>query len=350
VKRILFVIGSLEYSGAARQLIYLAEGLPRDQVEVHVCVLGGSSPWCGELHDAGVALHTLGRTRPFDVLPLWRLRKLLRSSNWDVIHVWGSLALHTVALLRGKRRFWVSAALAPGGRAGRIDRMLLRRAGRIVAFGDTDAARYLALGVAAERIAVVSPAVRVPVQASPARDLVGECVLLGIGPLLAHKGFNDAIWALDILHHLLPNLRLVLVGNASEVHQLQSLAHVEKVEIVPTCHDLAEHLAQADIVVVPSILGGGVNVSLEAQASGKPVVASLLPELLEVIADGVSGCFFPPGDKPVMARQLRLLIEDPARRRAFGEAGRRWVAERFPTQRLVERYLDLLDKTDTIRA
>jgi glycosyltransferase involved in cell wall biosynthesis len=80
---------------------------------------------------------------------------------------------------------------------------------------------------------------------------------------------------------------------------------------------------------------GGVNAALEAMVAGKPVVASRLPGLAEVVVEGETGFLDEPGDKAELARQTRLLLDDPERRRQFGEAGRRRAAEAFPLQATV---------------
>src|SRR5260370_15986029 len=151
VKRLLFVISSLDYSGAARHLTLLAGGLARAGRPVGVCVLGGPSAWGEGLGVAGVAVSTLGRSRPFDLRPLLALRRLLRSFA-DVLHVWGIPALRAAALIVGFRALWVSAALPPFGKPGRIHAWMLRPGGRLAAFGEADAGRYRDAGVATQRI------------------------------------------------------------------------------------------------------------------------------------------------------------------------------------------------------
>ncbi len=72
---------------------------------------------------------------------------------------------------------------------------------------------------------------------------------------------------------------------------------------------------------------GGVNAALEAQAAGRPVVAGKTLALSEVVVDGETGALFPPGDKPALARQTRLLLDDPGRAHQMGAAGRQRVAD-----------------------
>lgn len=68
---------------------------------------------------------------------------------------------------------------------------------------------------------------------------------------------------------------------------------------------------------------------VEASASARPVVASDLPALAELVQDGVTGLLVPPEDPGRLATALGELLDDPDRARSMGEAGRRWaVTER----------------------
>jgi glycosyltransferase involved in cell wall biosynthesis len=342
VKCVLFVISSLDYSGAARQLTLLASGLAREGVPVRVCVLGGPSVWGDELGAAGVAVSTLGRSRAFDVLPFLALRRLLRSFS-GVVHAWGTAAFRAAALNLGPRALCVSAALPPVGRAGRIDAWLLRRVGRVVAFGETEAGRYRAAGVAMERITVITPAAKleaVAIDGTPVAN--GPRTVAMLGPLLPHKGVRDAVWAMDMLHYLYPDLELLLVGHRPAHRELAGLSHVEPVQFAGPQTNIAPYLKRAELVWIPG-RAGGVSAALDAMAAGRAVIAGRSPELAEVIEEDVTGSFFEPGDKADLARQTRRLLDDDARRRAMGESGQRRVSEHFNQAGLCAQYRALLD-------
>jgi glycosyltransferase involved in cell wall biosynthesis len=344
--KILFVIPSLDYSGAARQLTLIAEGLSRDRFRVRVCVLSRTAPWVDELRAAGVEVDVLGWKRPFDAAPFVALRRLLIELRPDVVHLWGRTALRASATFGGARgvsRLFVSGALAPGRRTVWLDRWLMRRAETIVAFGASEADRYRRLGVRAERIAVVAPGVRsaaAPDGSARAEVPTGRLVF-GVGPLEPHKGFRDAVWALDILHYLYEDLTLVLAGGGSDRQRLEQFARAggpgRRVLFLGHRPDLAPWLHAAELAWVPSRAGGGVCAALEAMAAGRPVIAARLPALAEIVADGEVGCLVAPGDKTELARQTRFLLNDPDRRRAYGEAGRRRAAEHFSVDQLVRR-------------
>jgi glycosyltransferase involved in cell wall biosynthesis len=348
VRTVLHVTPGLDYSGPARQLTLLARHLPRDRFAVRVCVLGRSSPWAEALRAAGVPVDVLGWTRTVDARPLLALRRLVREVRPDVVHAWGRPALRAAALAARPARLVGGSLLPPGGRPpGAPDRWLLRRVGGVVAFGPAEAGRYRDLGLRADRVAEVAPAVDLgwPPPVAGETDGAGVPadgrVVLCVGPLEAHKGFRDAVWAFDILRYLYDDLRLVLAGGGSDKPRVEDFARVTgsgaRVHFPGPVPDLTPLRRRAALAWVPSRTGGGVGAALEAMAAGLPVIATRQPALAEVIADGETGLLVPPGDKAALARQTRLLLDDPALARRLGEAGRR-AAAAFTPARLAEAY------------
>ncbi|HZV05692.1 MAG TPA: glycosyltransferase [Gemmataceae bacterium] len=346
MRTVLFVIPSLEYSGAARQLYLLAAGLPRESFRVCVAVLGTETPWVESLRGEGVEVQVLGWRRPLDAAPFLALRRLMKSIRPDVVHVWGSTALRAVVLTgsRAVNRLLVSAALSFAQRPSRLDRWLLSRVEGVIAFGNAEAERYRRLGVAEPRLSVMSPAMPIPTNPVKPAEIPGvtvnDRVLLGLGPIEQHKGFREAVWAFDILRHLYDNVHLVLVGEGPDRPRVEQFARQigvrEHVHFTGNCAELAPFLYRAAMVWVPSLRGGGVGAALEAMVAGRPVVASRLSDLAEVVVDGETGYLVEPNNKAALARQTRLLLDDPERRERMGAAGQERVREHFPVNRLVE--------------
>jgi glycosyltransferase involved in cell wall biosynthesis len=346
-RNILFVIASLEYSGAARQLSLLAAGLLRESFRVCVIVLGVETPWAAALRREGVNVEVLGWRRPFDVLPFVALRKLVRSMRPDVLHAWGAAALRSIVLTGSRTTsLWVSAALSFAQRTNWMDRWLLSHVGGVIAFGTAEAERYRLLGIAERCLTRVSPAMPIPTESVKPAELPGvapsDRVLLGLGPIELHKGFREAVWAFDIVRHLYNDVHFVLVGDGSDRPRVEQFARQigvrDHVHFVGNCIETASLLCRADMVWVPSSRGGGICAALEAMAAGRPVIASRLPDLAEIVVDGETGFLVEPNDKAALARQTRLLLDDPQRRQRMGEAGRQRVREHFTVNRLVEDY------------
>ena len=103
--------------------------------------------------------------------------------------------------------------------------------------------------------------------------------------------------------------------------------------------DLPRHYREADICFVPTIAQDGLSrTSVEAMASGIPVVASRIGGLPFTVVDGVTGLLAEPGDPADLARQIAKLLDDPPLRRQMGIAGRRRFEQEFTWETVIERY------------
>lgn len=88
-------------------------------------------------------------------------------------------------------------------------------------------------------------------------------------------------------------------------------------------------MADADVFTLPSFAEGVPVVLMEAGASGKPVVASQVAGVSELVRDGETGFIVPPGDAAALADRLQRLLRDPALRAAMGADGRATVEAQF---------------------
>jgi glycosyltransferase involved in cell wall biosynthesis len=293
----------------------------------------------------------LGWKRPLDPSPLWRLRRLLQSEAYDLVHVWGLMPLRVLGLV-GRRwlsRTLVSGALPSQARTfGRLDRWLLNRTHAVVATCDATAEQFRKLGVAAERLVVIPPGVEIATAGSGARsaivtgDLAWRIVCVGSPP--TRQGFRDAIWAADILRYVFPSLRLTIVADAAERPYLQWFAECiqigHQLEFIGRHAGDAAALAQADVCWIPTAAGDECQLALQAMAAGCPVLATDQPGLRDLIVNGDTGYLVPGFDKVTMCKRTRGLFVDPALVRQQGAAARQRVCAHFHPAACVERWAD----------
>ena len=101
----------------------------------------------------------------------------------------------------------------------------------------------------------------------------------------------------------------------------------------------------ADVVVVPSVYGESFGiVALEAMASGRPVVASRVGGLSEVVVDGETGILVQPGSPRSIAEALLALHQDRSLARKLGLNARRIVVERYSWKRLLSKLLETYER------
>ncbi len=342
VRKLLLLISSLDYSGPARRLCSLARGLPRDRFQVRVAVLERDASWAVALRTAQIEVDVLGWKRPVDMQPFFALRRLLKAERPEIVHAFGTTALRAVKLCGSPRLRVLGSDLLPRGRkAGgwTVDRWLLRGTGRLLAFGEAETRRYQQAGAAPTQVVQVTPGVELNDTVGDATDWPSGRVLLSVGPIEAHKGFREAVWAFDILHYLFDDLRLALLGDGADRVRVEEFARAvgatSRLAFLGVRPNVEPYLRRASVVWVPSRSSGGVCATLEALAAGRPVVASRVPELEEIVVDGESGYLVSPGDKAALARQTRLLLDDAALAGRLGAAGQQRVAERFSAARMV---------------
>ena len=129
--------------------------------------------------------------------------------------------------------------------------------------------------------------------------------------------------------------------------------HVHFVGLIENAYQM---LSQIDVVVVPSLWEGMPNVVLEAMAAGRPVVASRIAGMDEVVVAGETGLLCNPGDPHALADAILKLIKDTSLMKRMGRAGYELVRQRFQISTMVEQtvqhYQKLLKeaaKTSTTR-
>jgi glycosyltransferase involved in cell wall biosynthesis len=96
-------------------------------------------------------------------------------------------------------------------------------------------------------------------------------------------------------------------------------------------------IEQAAAVLIPSLGEGFGMVALEAMERARPVVATDIGGLSDIVRDGETGVLVPPGDVERLAEALLAVVEDPARAATLGRAGRVRAVERFSEDRSTTR-------------
>jgi glycosyltransferase involved in cell wall biosynthesis len=92
-----------------------------------------------------------------------------------------------------------------------------------------------------------------------------------------------------------------------------------------------------DMLLLPSVVEGFGYVLVEAMAAGKPVVATNVSSIPEIVEDGVSGILVGVHNPEALASACVAMLTMPDRGRAMGERGRRVVLEKFTLERMIDR-------------
>ena len=166
-----------------------------------------------------------------------------------------------------------------------------------------------------------------------------------LDPVKGHRYLIDAAAA---VRARVPNAVFVLAGNGPLRDALKErtrrLGLEGVVRFVGYQADIVPLTWLYDVAVLPSVTETFGWAVVEAMACRKPVVASALPAVAEVMRDGETGVLVPARDPEALAGALVGLLEDPVLRERMGEAGRRRVEQEFTIQRMRQETYALYDR------
>ena len=180
--------------------------------------------------------------------------------------------------------------------------------------------------------------------------------LLCLGRLSPEKGFDLALKAFALIVDRFPRARLVLAGDGLARTELErqaaGLGLERVVEFIGwVAPDKVPALMNAStIVVMPSHREGLPSVALEAALMARPVVATRVGGLPEIVLHEKTGLLVDEGNHSALANAICLLLEEPQTARAFGDVARRRAQELFSFQRYVDAYDGLYQKLGKQRA
>jgi glycosyltransferase involved in cell wall biosynthesis len=151
-------------------------------------------------------------------------------------------------------------------------------------------------------------------------------IAVSIGRHVPEKGYRHLVDGAARLERTKPDVHWILVGDGElrgELEaQAQRLGLVSHVHFTGWRDDVAEMLALADVFVLPSESEGFGRVLVEAMAMGRPVVATNVGGIPDIVLDGETGLLVEPANAAALADAVRALVDEPARAARLGAAGR----------------------------
>src|SRR3989338_4449251 len=170
-----------------------------------------------------------------------------------------------------------------------------------------------------------------------------EAPVLGtVANLFERKGYEVMIEALPMIVKASPAVHYLIVGSGDAAYEARLRATGEILGLESRVHfagfqeSVYPCLAAMDLYVHPALMEGFGIAVLEAMAIRKPVVATTTGGLPEIVQEGETGMLVPPGDADALAKAVSSLLQDPARCRQLGEAGRARVAAPFTVEAMMD--------------
>jgi glycosyltransferase involved in cell wall biosynthesis len=169
-----------------------------------------------------------------------------------------------------------------------------------------------------------------------------------VGRLELEKGHPTLLEAWPLVLAQVPKAYLVIVGEGSRLDALHQIAREQGIErhVIFTGRrdDIPAVTAAFDIAVLPSYREAQGLTILEAMALSRPVVASAVGGIPEMIEDGVTGLLVPPHDPPALAAAIVRLLRDHQLADMVARAGHDLVHDRFCIQLMVNAVQELYDE------
>jgi glycosyltransferase involved in cell wall biosynthesis len=357
--RVLQVITSLDRGGAENHLLALLTHADRRAFDIETAVLCGEGELVQVFREAGIPVHLLKARGHVDPLALGRLVRLARNGRFDIVHshlfradIYAGLAVGQL----GERRPLLVSTRHNDDRfflnpfVGIVHYLVSARQNLIIAISDHIAHFTVARGVRhPARVRRVYHGVEPPVTRALEREGQRIRSELGIGPeaflvgnvgrLAPQKGQRHLIGAMPLLLERVPRAHAVIAGAGDLEEFLRDLAEqtgvANRVHVLGPRKDVPALMHAIDVFAMPSIWEGFGLVLLEAMAAGRPIVASRVATIPEVVVDGQTGLLVPAGDPLALAEALAQLADQPALASRLGEAGRERVRRHFSLEKMV---------------
>lgn len=316
-----------------------------------------SSPWSGRLGAPGGSelARRLASTMPVDAVrcgglldaaSLVKVRDLVRKHGITLIHAHDSGAHTTAALARlvtgvpvvmSRRNAFPSS----GG-------WKYRSTDFFITVSNAGAARLGEAGVKADKVAVIPDAVDFAALARAAPERAGvepeTRIVLCVAAFTREKDHATLLRAWKAVEASPPKAHLLLAGSGPLEADLRKLAaelSLRRIGFLGWRDDVAALIKGSDIVTLTSREEGLGSVLCEAQAAGKPVVATDAGGIPEAVGHGHGGLISGVGEVDALAANLTTLIADPQRRAVLGAAGARRAGDLFAPDRIARRHEDV---------
>ncbi|MBI4536536.1 MAG: glycosyltransferase family 4 protein [candidate division NC10 bacterium] len=374
--RVLHLITRLDVGGSTENTVISASRMPKGEFSCSILSGRTTDPPPGMLATLAAAdvewvqLPQLRReVNPvLDVAALFGLRRLIKRIRPDIVHTHSSKAGflgRLAARLAGVRHIVYTphghifdGYFSPAATKTFIglEQVAARWTDRFVTLSDDEARDHLRHGIGQPEQFVTIPSgvdLGPVIGAQPLHIATGRPVVGTVARLAPVKGIAYLVRAAPRVLASVPDARFLIVGDGEQRMALErearDLGLADRIHFTGFREDVPALIAGMDFFVLPSLNEGMGRVLVMAMARGKPIVATRVGGVPELLGEGEAGLLVPPADPAALAGAICSLLQDPVRLRAIAEAGRRrapqYSADKM-VKSLAELYRDVMGKVD----
>jgi glycosyltransferase involved in cell wall biosynthesis len=328
---ILHVISKLPVGGVENQLFTILRKYDQKRLRPLVCSLSDKGEMGKEIEESGIEVIPLNKLRHrFDWTIVKDIYTLIRTRDIKIVR---THQYH--ANLYGRLAAWlakVPCIVASVHNVYTIDRKIHRRiinkflarcSDKVVAVSETVKKDILTYdGLSEDKVRVIYNGIDTDrflnINGSLIRSKLGissEAPVVGtVGRLALQKGQKYLIDAVSTLREKFPQIALLFVGDGPLRNELEN--HVKALGIEMNViflgirRDIPQILSAIDIFVLPSLWEGLPSALIEAMASGKPIIASDIPPIREIVNSEKVGILVPPKNSNAIADSIELLLHN----------------------------------------
>lgn len=346
--KVVHIIPTLDLGGAERIAVDLVRYGNRDVFDFSVVTIVGGGPLEADLRAAGVPYYSLKKMTTLGLGMLVELTQLLNRLEPDIVHthlfgahLWGQVAsmLNRVPIMVASEQ---NTDVDLGELRTRVKQLLSYSADTVIAGSSAIRDFLIKQGhISEDKIVVVRNAIETKKYLDvPAPEFGHTLKLLAIGRLQEQKGHDILIEALTQLHGIPWELTIVGTGEMlDELSDRATLHHInDRVHFVGATTDVARVIGEHDVVVMPSRWEGIGLVVMEGMAAGRPVIASNVGGIPELIEHGKTGLLVQPENTHALAEAIEWVWEHQDAARAIGERAREFARVNCDVSEMVTQY------------
>jgi glycosyltransferase involved in cell wall biosynthesis len=367
--KILFVITSSGIGGAEKILYHTSRLLDPERYDPSICSLKEKGQIARDAETAGIEVHCLTMADGeqamgwiSSLVALFRLTRYLIKIRPTIVHsfLFRANIISRVGAFLARVPLVISSVRVMGGEKDyyhTVERVTSCMVDHYITVSDSVKEYLIEKGtIPPEKITTIYNGVALngltPEGEGGSPDLLGvesnDSVILAVGRLHRQKGYDYLIRAIATVKREVPSVKLLIAGEGEEENDLKNLVKSldlsKEVILTGLCREVEKLLNFTELFVLPSLWEGMPNAVLEAMAAAKPVVATRVGGVPELVMDGETGILVPPEDSESLARAIVGLLRNTAQANSMGNAGRKRVQEHFSLREMVTKTDSLYQK------
>jgi len=364
--KILYVIDNIEFGGGERVFSQIIRGLNKEKFEVLVASNPGGI-FEKRLTEVGIKINPVDMTNRYNLKTISQLKKIIKKRDVQIVHSQGGRADFFARIAAKITRVPITvssiAMLVEG-----YDVSLLKKGLYVLMdrWPEKYVDKFIVLSeplrkaliekhkIPSEKIVKIYNGIEIEEYNPDLKELRNKMLEVreelglkndvptigAIGRLVWQKGFEYLIRAAPEVLKECPAARFLIVGEGPLKDKLKMISErlkiADRIFFTGFRSDVKEILTSIDVLAMPSLLEGLPMVLLEGMAMAKPIVATRIDGITEVLENGKTGLLVPAKNPQGLAAAITGILNDKAKANLFGQNARKAVKEKFSVKKMVE--------------